>query len=177
MCNGMLDVNFRHQGYNTLLHQAVKREHIDVIKLLLEKGADPNIPHGWGLTPFHIAASDGHDDVFQILLDGGGDPNMPTWQGFTPLHFAVTIKSKARIEQLLQRGADINEKIKDGLTALHLAAKRGFNDLALFLLDNGAVPTEITKKDDYWNGHTPASIAHRYGHVDTAKILMNYNPK
>ena len=171
--SGMLDVISRRPGL-TLLHTAVNRSHKDVIKILLGKGADPNIPNGMGWTPFHVAANNDNEDVFQLLLNGGGDLNMPTSCGWTLLHLAIRTNSLARIELLLQRGADINEKTDGGLTALHLAAKRGFNDVVIYLLDKGALPHKINKKSYWAHGYTPTSIAQRFGHTDTVKILMNY---
>ena len=45
----------------------------DIVKLLLEKGADPNIAHESGIAPLHLACLRGHTDIIKILLDAGAD--------------------------------------------------------------------------------------------------------
>ena len=45
----------------------------DIVKLLLEKGADPNIAHENGIAPLHLACLRGHTDIIKILLDAGAD--------------------------------------------------------------------------------------------------------
>ena len=47
----------------------------NVIKILLERGADPDLAQCYGRTPLHFAAKHGHKDVVQLLLDRGADPN------------------------------------------------------------------------------------------------------
>src|SRR5580658_9084156 len=56
----------------TALHDAVWSGHIDLVRLLLDHGADPNIPHGEsGSTPLHFAAIKGQAAIAALLLDHG----------------------------------------------------------------------------------------------------------
>src|SRR4051794_33634993 len=63
--------------YTTPLHEAAWGGHTEVVKLLIEKGADMNIgssykaPH----TPLQTAAEEGHYEVVELLLQRGADVN------------------------------------------------------------------------------------------------------
>jgi ankyrin repeat protein/uncharacterized glyoxalase superfamily protein PhnB len=59
---------------STALHAAAARGHRDVVRLLLQHGADPNARDvGDNATPLHFAAGAGHIDVVRLLIDSGAD--------------------------------------------------------------------------------------------------------
>ena len=72
----------------TSLGQATLFCHTDVVQLLLDRGADPNLvvgPSGLRRTSLHIAASKGHQVIVHLLLDKGANPNIADQVGWTPL--------------------------------------------------------------------------------------------
>jgi ankyrin repeat protein len=73
----------------SLLHFAAKQGHVDIAKLLLGIGADPNIKNCLDWTPLHYASEQGHIEIAQLLLATGADPNAKTKNGATPLDKAV----------------------------------------------------------------------------------------
>ncbi|HXZ67117.1 MAG TPA: ankyrin repeat domain-containing protein, partial [Alphaproteobacteria bacterium] len=56
-----------------LLHIASRLGHEEIVRTLIEHGADVNARAGGGIAPMHIAAGGGHTGVVGLLLDNGGD--------------------------------------------------------------------------------------------------------
>ena len=190
LINKMLDVNAGHP-----LLKAVIGGHKVVVRLLLERGADPNKPEIGEKTPLHWSAYYGHRAVTKLLINGGGDPNQGDRDGRTPLHDAIStsfIKGGMRhrdqkdvVHLLLKGGAEVNKQTRYGETPLHRATYYGCNEVAIALLERGA---RSNLKDD--NGRTPLHWAnrnrydiplvivkmeamHKNGHLDTVNILLN----
>ncbi|KAH8598510.1 ankyrin repeat-containing domain protein, partial [Bisporella sp. PMI_857] len=57
----------------TALNSASGNGRVDVVKLLLDNGADAAIPNKDGWTPLNSASKNGHIDVVKLLLDNGAD--------------------------------------------------------------------------------------------------------
>ncbi|KAJ1469358.1 ankyrin repeat-containing domain protein, partial [Baffinella frigidus] len=72
------------------LHAAVEGGHEDVVRLLIQHGADVNpTTEPQKQTPLHYAARKGNSVIAHILLRRGADPNAHSSDGITPLEFAV----------------------------------------------------------------------------------------
>lgn len=80
--------------------------HADIVRLLLEHGADPNIRDTVGLSPLHWLSRWGRVDIVRLLLDAGADVNIGGINGNTPLHFACWKGRAAIARLLLEHGAD-----------------------------------------------------------------------
>jgi hypothetical protein len=72
----------------TPLHWAAIQGHIDVARLLIEKGADPNGRDKYQATSLHWATMRGHADMARLLIEKGADPNTTDNEQCTPLHRA-----------------------------------------------------------------------------------------
>ncbi|MDG0867776.1 ankyrin repeat domain-containing protein [Candidatus Lucifugimonas marina] len=66
------------------LHWALVREVPEVIKLMLDSGANPNLATGTGRLPLNIAMRSGQGDAVQMLLAAGADPEGADVDGKTP---------------------------------------------------------------------------------------------
>lgn len=62
---------------------------IDVLNLLLERGADGNACNKWKETPLLIAANNGHTDAVKALLKSAADPSLCSEAGWSALTFAA----------------------------------------------------------------------------------------
>lgn len=100
----------------TLLHIAALRNRIEVVKLLIERGADVNAKGGWWVvTPLHWAADNGHTEMVWLLLEQGADVNARTEEhGYTPLHWAANNGHRATVELLIAAGADVYAQSDNG---------------------------------------------------------------
>ena len=73
----------------------------EVALLLLNNGADVNIPDLREFTPLHYAAAMGHERLVKLLLEKGADPNLTDERGWlTPLHVAI-LNNQGSVTQLL----------------------------------------------------------------------------
>jgi hypothetical protein len=92
--NEALDVEFivpgslRPPGRRTALHHAASVAPSDVVRLLLARGADPNLGDKKRITPLMVAASEGRDEIVRCLLECGADATATDRRGFTALSWA-----------------------------------------------------------------------------------------
>ena len=101
----MVDVNFVRERHYSPLIKAAMKGHKDLVQLLLDRGAEPNMSNEYGSAPLHWAAQEGQKDVVQYLLDREAELNMANQLGLTPLHYAAWIGHKVVVQLLLDRGA------------------------------------------------------------------------
>lgn len=67
----------------TPLHVGCAEGHSEVVKLLLDYGANPNAVDAKGATPLHLATIGGHSHIVKQLIDFGCDVNIVDKEGFT----------------------------------------------------------------------------------------------
>jgi len=119
----------------TPLFLAAEVNNLDVIKTLVDAGADPLIPTERGTTPLMMAAGAGTDVQREREL-----PERAT--------------AVETAKYLVEHGADVNTAGQYGWTALHAAAYQGLNDVIAYLVSKGA---KIDQKDEF--GQTALSIS------------------
>ncbi|RLN49008.1 hypothetical protein BBJ28_00020579 [Nothophytophthora sp. Chile5] len=132
------------------LFEAVKRDHLNIVKLLLDHGASLHERNLVGHTLLHAAAEhNAHHAFDSILVDSLKDE--VDQQGNTALHYAVEFGHTDLTERLIAAGANVNAGNTRLVTPLHLAVHKGRADLAKLLLVEGKA--NANKKD--YNGNTP----------------------
>lgn len=77
---------------STPLHFASGYNHPEVVKLLLEKGADIHAKDKGGLVPLHNACSYGHYEVAELLIRYGANVNATDLWKYSPLHEGIFLK-------------------------------------------------------------------------------------
>ena len=176
------DVNLANQGGWTPLYLATDNrniesgdypvrkgdmDHLDFIKLLLDKGANVNarmkdstetrtvFTNQWldenGATAFLRASQSGDLVLMKLLLAHGADPKIDTVLHVTALEVAAGIgwvegityewspaATLEAVKMLLELGLDVNAQADTGRTALHGAAHKGRTDIIQVLVDHGA---------------------------------------
>jgi ankyrin repeat protein len=116
------------------LHVAAAGHRVEIAKVLLKAGANPNAAGNHRRSrPLHYAA-DGYIvsklwneknqvAMIRLLLKAGADINAQDKNGATALHRAVRTRCAAAVKCLLDAGADTAIKNKPGSTAFHLAVQ------------------------------------------------------
>lgn len=107
----------------------------EVVRLLLEAGANPSAPsqNAMRVAPLHSAVAAQHIDIAADLLRHGAEANATQADDFTPLHEAAQNGQVEMIALLLQHGADTRAQLSDGRTPLQLAEAHGKREAAALL--------------------------------------------
>ncbi|XP_037423387.1 putative ankyrin repeat protein RF_0381 isoform X3 [Triticum dicoccoides] len=111
------------------LQLAVAKDRVEVVKLLLEHGADPNKLVNHILTPLLMAVIRNSLKCMKLLIEAGADLNARGNSGPTPLTQAVDDGSTDFVKLLLEAGADPNIPSEHGAIPVELAAVHGRRDL------------------------------------------------
>jgi ankyrin repeat protein len=180
---------FRFQGW-TLLHWVVRREEIEVARLLLAHGVDINLRPDFATPPLiaslhsHIerpvdSTLEGIDEVENSLRNGDAevsseesfDSEMDHGEecDFTPLHLAVSKGCFDMCQLLLEHKADVCTHDNSGNTPLHLAASSHHLEIVRVLLKYNA---EVNSQNE--GGSTPLLLASSNGNLDIFRLLLAY---
>lgn len=107
----------------------------DVVRFLLLKGADPNVPssNSFHVYPIHSAVASNFTMIAKMLLEAGADVNVVQMSGATPLHSAAYNGNIDLLIVLLEAGAQVAAKTEDGKTPADQALEKGFSEIAKIL--------------------------------------------
>ncbi len=135
-----VDANAAQGDGMTALHWAADKDHADIAKALLARGANVRATTRLGAyTPLHLAARRGHAAVAALLLEGGADPNATATTGVTALHLAAGAGSRPLVDALLAKGATVDAREPQwNQTPLMFAAAAGRTDVVRTLVAKGA---------------------------------------
>lgn len=151
----------------------------DVVKILLERGADPNAKAPIG-SALQLAAERGDLQALEHLLSHGADPDAGGTFA-TPLLAALGNEHTQAAERLLKAGASANLKAEMGTTTpIALASALGLTPLVQRLLGAGADPNEVCPQVVIQQFRAtagsfetyPLLVAAERGHVDTVLALL-----
>lgn len=118
----------------------------NIVRSLLDHGADIDAQEGELWNPLHTAAQRGHQKVVQVLLDRGASVNARKGEyDSTALYFASSNGHGTIVQMLLDHGADLNMQAADlsikgdPLYPPHThAVNKRQNAIVRMLLDRGA---------------------------------------
>ena len=98
------DINYRDRNGMTFLSIAVQQQKLDVIKILLENGANPNIEDNSGIPPLSyvfLRQTPNTDDIIKLLLNYGADPISGKTLKQSPFYFAKVTQAPQHQIKLL----------------------------------------------------------------------------
>jgi uncharacterized protein len=169
----------------TALHYAVRRDDLELARLLLSAGADGNAATREGITPLALAATNGSSRLTEVLLEAGANPNAVLPEGETILMTAARTGRADVLELLLKHGADINAREHwFGEDALIWAAAENHGDAVRVLVRHGAdvnVRSKALEVPRRRNGQsilplgswTPLMYAARQNAVEATRALID----
>jgi len=111
--------------HETALHLAARSGFEEIVKLLLDAGANREVRNDHGETPLHVAAADGNRAIMRLLLDARADVNARNFAGETPLHIAARDGDVEVAELCLSFRANPKEEDKRGNNFLETAVRAG----------------------------------------------------
>lgn len=182
----------------TALHQCCIDDNEEMMKLLIEYGANVNAEDSEKWTPLHAAATCGHLHLVRYLISRGAnllavnaDGNMPydicedevaldyiegemarcgvTQELIDETRASTESQMLYDLKQAVAVDADIETPDHQGATPLHIAAANGYIRVVEFLLDHH-VSTDVKDVDDW----TPVHAAACWGHLEVLEVLCQH---
>lgn len=151
-----------------LLHYASSYgEDATMTKILLDRGADPDVQDRRGATPLHVATA---PETTALLLQRGADPNLADERGCTPLHYADWDHALA----LLNQGADwtVKDRAGRGFIDRCIAAAEEGDDSGMQVLVRSTIdPSAFLSLVAPWlTGHQAAALEQRRSSASTPPL-------
>lgn len=143
---------------------------IPVIRLLLERGAQPNCSAAGDDGPLHYAAMFGHTEAVRLLLQAGAEVDVHGSYGRTPLIYAACSGQPEMVELLLDAGADLGAVAEGGEDALIDMTTRAdaSPEVARLLIERG-----IDYRSARLTQGTPLSWASFCGRAAIVEVLLD----
>ena len=135
------NVNLQDKYGRSALHHAVHGSDasLEILKCLIEIGADVNAHTKIKRTPLMMACEYGHSNAVTCLIEHGANVSPKDEYCYTALHHACRFHSSCEILScLIETGADVNAHAKNKSTPLMMACEYGHLNAVTFLTEHGA---------------------------------------
>ena len=164
-----VDVNAVNKRCQTALLLACNDGRDELVKILLDAGADPNITDKYGDLSLHSAVyGNCSTEVLQKIIDHGGHVNAANNEGESAILLAVCRAKKEIVNLLLISRADPNIADANGDACLHGAVTVECSEEILQdLIVHGADVNAVNQ-----SGRTPLVLSCFYGQKDSVKVLL-----
>ena len=140
----------------------------DMVKTLLQRGANYDEKTKMNQTPLLLATENGFLEAAKILIEKGAKVNVQDNRKFTPLHNALFFDNEEFIKFLIDQNASINVSSVNGTFPIHVASSNGHAKIVKLLIDHGADIEVI----DIIEHNKPIHYAARFGQLKVAKLLL-----
>ncbi|KAH0525986.1 hypothetical protein TsFJ059_009372 [Trichoderma semiorbis] len=150
----------------TPLISAVINKSMELVKLLVENGADVNQPLDNECTPVYMATFNDDIEMVRYLLSHNADPNIARSNGITPLWLAAQQGYSEVARLLAEAKADVHATDDAGWTPLH--AVFDTTETVRVLLEHGADINRMNKKEA-----TPLGLAINSNQVNALRLMLS----
>ncbi|CAM9148183.1 unnamed protein product, partial [Sphacelaria rigidula] len=166
--SGLVDINETDSTGATPLIYSAWYGSARLIRMLLERGADPAAVDNDGFNALHASAIRGDRELAVLLLDGGADvQTVEHVSGTSPLHVAAQRGHGEVVDVLVRAGSSVNQRAVNGETPLYMAASRGEARAVAVLLGAKADPLLSCA------GYTPLEIAVKLEFPDVVHEILH----
>ena len=152
-----------------VLMLALQAKNTDMIRHLLDKGADPLTPNSWGLSPLCQAALSGKLRMFEMLSEKAPKLGRRIWvdkgHSGTLLHAAVMGGNQKIVESLLDRGLNIEGRDSGQQSPLNLAVGRDDLEMTNLLISRGDYLYASTS----WSGSAVKCVNSCFSHLSAVR--------
>ena len=163
-------VNVKNKNGWTPLHYAVRNRNLNIVKLLIENGADVNLINDQDETPLHQAVLSENYNMVKLLIKHGADPFIKNNRSKTPLE----ICNNEEIRQLLE------EYIKYYKQRSEIPSIEN-NDLLYYAFGNNLIKVKICVYSENYNinvqddkGYTPLMYAITNHNLQMVEFLVEH---
>ncbi len=156
----------------TPLWMASQNGHSDIVKILIQAGADVNKTREDGMSALSMATMKGHINVAELLLATNANIQQADNQGITPLIMAAICGHGEILSLLINAHADIHKPVTSGDSALILAVEHGHLHIVDILINAGADVNYATE-----SGITPLLMASINNKIQIAELLLKKGAK
>ena len=166
----------RDRDQRSALHIAASNDHIDIVKLLIERGADCTLVDSQGRTPLHSSVEKpGRCRCLEFLLSLEVDIDSGDVDGLTVWHLAFlggNIRALNLLRGFTEKGQpQLHLKANDGRTFLHCAAQSSSKDTLVFLMDHY---NQNAVHDTTSGGFTALHYAVKANSLDAVQYLIDH---
>ena len=165
-------VDDRLDGGETALQKALLAGRVDIMKLLIDHGADPDASNIPGRTALHTASKYGELEMAELLINSGAKANASDCTGRTALHTASKYGELEMAELLINSGAKADASDCMDRTALHEASEYDKLEMVELLINSRA---KIDASDS--TGQTALHKALWCDKLEIAELLINSGAK
>ncbi|QRI42761.1 ankyrin repeat protein [Mudlarkpox virus] len=164
------NVNIIDKSNRTPLFYAVKKDDYDMVKLLLDNGANVNVQDSVGYSCLHFAGiHNSSTEIISTLIQYGTELNSCDWVGRTPLHVFVIESNFEAVKLLLKAGAYVNVRDKCRQFPIYYSVVKSDHLISGLLLKYGANPNTLSD-----SGETLLSIAVTSSNTFLVEQLLLY---
>lgn len=178
---------YMHEKGSTPLIIATILGHFDLVKFLVNQGADIEAKDQQGRTSLLFAIKNTFENVVAVLKPGednekkflamadffishGADINCQDINGGSPLLYVTHSGSFAAMKYLIEKGADVNRENNKGMTPIIIAVKDNKLEKVQLLINSGTL--DLNKKESL--GRPPLWFSVQNTGMECAKLLIDH---
>jgi hypothetical protein len=163
---GSDEVNSTTTMGGTALFISCQNDELACVQLLLDFGADAELPVSNGATPLSIACQEGNVDCVRAMIESGRcDIDAAKNDGATPLFVASQGNHATTVELICAAGASVDKAALNGGTPILVACQQGHLETVQLLSSYGASRAPVPYRPWRTRRSTPETLAERHGHA------------